>query len=421
MAMLLIFMHIKGVGTEEKLKRIYLRHSVIFISGYLIVFFQRAVDFSLGIFDEFSPSVKLLWADVPHVVSKAAALSLLGLSAFLFGYHFCKSSKMGSPKFVYRFKYKKELVFSAFLLIALYVSMTGIGDFSKSEEAENIGYLMVAQAVFLAIIVIYSYEYKHKFHCEEFKVKNFVFPLSLIVFYIFVYLATGNRGGAIKTCIMLLAAYVYIVKDKVNYKRTVFFFICGALAITLVGIVRTMTTKDANDVATLLSATETVSPLTVELSGSVNTVHLALANVPLKRDYDYGLSFFSGFTVLIPGLSRITDFGENSGDIITKMYFGDDLPGWSWGFGSSAIADVYLSYGLIGVLLIFFIFGCFIHYLEYGTFVIDKSPLFLVLSFCVYSQLLSLCRGPFSILFLSWDYALIIVYICSIRLLKKCF
>ena len=33
------------------------------------------------------------------------------------------------------------------------------------------------------------------------------------------YFATGNRGGAIKVCLMLLASYVYIAKDGVNYKR----------------------------------------------------------------------------------------------------------------------------------------------------------------------------------------------------------
>ena len=91
-----------------------------------------------------------------------------------------------------------------------------------------------------------------------------------------------------------------------------------------------------------------------------------------------GTSFINGFSVLVPGLSRITHgVAEPSGETITKMYFGENMPDWGWGFGSSCIADVYISFGILGIIVIFFFLGRFIHYLEYGTFVADKSPYFL--------------------------------------------
>lgn len=74
-----------------------------------------------------------------------------------------------------------------------------------------------------------------------------------------------------------------------------------------------------NEISSLISAKETISPLTVELSGSVNTVHLVLANVPIKQNYNWGTSFINGFSVLVPGLSRITHgVAEPSGETITK-------------------------------------------------------------------------------------------------------
>lgn len=421
MALVLMFLHTKGCGAEDKLKRIYLRHSIVFILGYLIVFFQRAIDYSVGLIDEYSGSVEsLLWANVPFVVSKACALSLIGISAFVYGYNSYTYNKNIVSKVRYQFRLKKGLVLSGFLLLLVYVILTGIGDFTKKEESENIGYLMVAQAVLLAVVVIYTYDYKYNAAYQEFNKRFFIVPVSLIAFYLFIYFATGNRGGAIKVCFMLLVAYLYLQHEKVNYKKIFFCFLIGALAMTTIGIVRTMETKDMNEVAALMSVKETVSPFTVELSGSVNTVHVALANYPSKKKFNCGTSFFSGFSVLVPGLSRITHgMSENSGDILTKMYFGGSVPDWGWGLGSSAVADVYISFGMIGVLLIFFLFGKFLHYLEYGTFVIEKSPFFLVLSFCVYSQFISLCRGPFSILFLSWDYALIIVLVCAIKRMKR--
>ena len=384
-AIFLIVLQIKGYCTDKELKKIYLRHSTIFLIFFFIVFFQRATDFSLGIIDQDSISVyDLIWAYVPSVVSKASALALLALSTFLFGYHCYSPRLLKDCIYTYKFRSKYFLVTSGFGLLFVYVALTGIGDFSKHSEDENMGFLMVAQAVLLAIVVIYS----------------------------FVYFATGNRGGAIKVCLMLLASYVYIAKDGVNYKRIFVLFIIGAFSMTLIGIIRMQETKKLNEISSLISAKETISPLTVELSGSVNTVHLVLANVPIKQNYNWGTSFINGFSVLVPGLSRITHgVAEPSGETITKMYFGENMPDWGWGFGSSCIADVYISFGILGIIVIFFFLGRFIHYLEYGTFVADKSPYFLILSFCVFSQFHSLCRGSFSILFLSWDYAVLLVFL----------
>lgn len=420
-ALLEMLLFLKGKGTEKDLEKIHLRHSIVFLIAYFVVFFQRATDFTLGLIDQFTLNVEdLLWAHSPHVVSKACALSLIGFSAFIYGYYSYKHIGNRETKCYYGFRLKNELVLSAFLLLVLYVMLTGIGDFTKKgEEEENAGFLMVLQAIFLAIIVAYIYEYKH--YAIVNKKRHFLLPLLLIAFYLAIYFLTANRGGGIKVCLMLLASYVYIKKEKANLKKVFICFILGALSMTVIGFIRTMETKNLNEAAALMATQETVSPLTVELSGSVNTVHVALDNYPYKQKYNYGTSFFQGFTVLVPGLSRLTHDikGEASGEVLTRMYFGGSIPDWGWGLGSSAVADVYISFGMFGVLIVFFLFGKFIHYLEYGTFVSDKSPYFLVLSFCVYSQFISLCRGPFSILFLSWDYALIIVFICSVRHLKK--
>lgn len=86
-AALLIFIHVKGRYVEDQLYKVYLRHSVVFLIIFFIVFFQRALDFSLDILKTGSASTSLLWGNSPHVVSKACALSLVALSSFLCGYY----------------------------------------------------------------------------------------------------------------------------------------------------------------------------------------------------------------------------------------------------------------------------------------------------------------------------------------------
>lgn len=412
-AAFLIFIHVKGRYVEDQLYKVYLRHSVVFLIIFFIVFFQRALDFSLDILKTGSASTSLLWGNSPHVVSKACALSLVALSSFLCGYYtYINRCKEACCSYV--FYYKRYIIFGGFFLLLIHILQFGIGDFSKNNE-ENTAIFTILQAVFLALLVIYIYDSKHNHVDYRSQYKQLILPLLFTLLYLFVYFASGNRGGGIKVAMMLLISYIYFTDNRVNYKKIFMIAFAGAFAVTLIGVIRTMQKQDINKAMEMVSERHSISPFTAELAGSVNTVHVAMGHVPSKQDYNYGTTFFPGFNVLVPGLNRVMPEWENSGDVITKMYFGGTVPSWGWGLASSAVADVYLSFGMLGVLIIFFIFGRFLHYLEYGTFCIRKSPLFLVLSFCVYSQLMSLCRGPFTILFLSWDYAFLMVLFCMRR------
>lgn len=412
-AAFLIFIHVKGRYVEDQLYKVYLRHSVVFLIIFFIVFFQRALDFSLDILKTGSASTSLLWGNSPYVVSKACALSLVALSSFLCGYY-TYINRCSEACCSYVFYYKRYIILGGFLLLLIHILQFGIGDFSKNNE-ENTAIFTILQAVFLALLVIYIYDSKHNHVDYRSQYKQLILPLLFTLFYLFVYFASGNRGGGIKVAMMLLISYIYFTDNRVNYKKIFMIAIVGAFAVTLIGVIRTMQKQDINKAMEMVSESHSISPFTAELAGSVNTVHVAMGHVPSKQDYNYGATFFPGFSVLVPGLSRVMTKCEGSGDVITKMYFGGTVPSWGWGLASSAVADVYLSFGMLGVLIIFFIFGRFLHYLEYGTFCIRKSPLFLVLSFCVYSQLMSLCRGPFAILFLSWDYAFLMVLFCMRR------
>lgn len=410
MASILMYIHIKGIYVERELRKVYLRHSVVFLLIFFIVFFQRDLDYSLGLLTNDSIGVDLFFGNAPHVVSKACALSLIALSSFLCGYYRYSSKYKRNNTKKYVFKDTKVLVFGGFFLMFLHILQYGIGNFSKDENTDT-AILIIMQAVLLAIIVANAYDIRSNSKPNSISIKKYRMSLVLIFLFLFIYFASANRGGAIKVCLMLLVAYIYITDNRVNYKKIAIIAIAGAFSITMIGLVRSMVDRDINAAMKMLLDMKSISPLTSELAGSVNTVHVALGNVPSMQDYNYGSSFFPRFNILIPGLNRIMPDIPTSEDIITTMFFGGKIPTWGWGLGSSAVADVYIAFGMLGVIIIFFIFGWFIHYLEYGTFCIQKSPLFLVLSFCVYSQLISLCRGPFAILFLSLDFALILVLI----------
>lgn len=130
MGAVLIYIHIKGKYVERELRKVYLRHSVVFILIFFIVFFQRDLDFALGLLTNDSPRVDLFYGNAPHVVSKACALSLMALSSFLCGYYKSSFKNMHNTTNVYVFISHKLLVIGGFFLMFLHVLQYGIGNIS---------------------------------------------------------------------------------------------------------------------------------------------------------------------------------------------------------------------------------------------------------------------------------------------------
>ena len=92
------------------IKRIFVRHSYIFIICFFIVFFQADLDYILGFIDG---NMKMLWID-NNVVCKAMALSTVAICSILLGYNLFRSRetsiKVFKPSsFIYSTSNKKVL------------------------------------------------------------------------------------------------------------------------------------------------------------------------------------------------------------------------------------------------------------------------------------------------------------------------
>ena len=408
----------KGRSDYCSNKNIHLRHSVLFAVCFLIVFFQSDIDFVLGLASE-----EDYFVYDSRVVCKGMVLSNMSFTGLIAGYRlatlkdYSTISKKTIDNVSYSFQNKKILCHFALFLIILYVLFmpkeyfnSGYGsDIVTSNIAMITGYLV---AVLIAIFVVYSIDFKNT------NLKSWVrymkYPLVIIVIYSFLILISGRRTEALRVCFIVLSSYLYCYKEKVNYKLLVIFGIVSMLAFAFVGVYRSLQGGSVNEGLALLDAKSSIIPFTHELSTSVNTLHIALSHYPEQYDFNYGSSFFPGFMKIIPGFygmyQTVTGIElEGSDLILTKLYFGNgDL---LWGVGSSLIADLYISFGVVGCILIFMIFGYFLRRLEIKTFFIKSSPYFLALSFSCYSQFMFACRSTFAIMFLCWTYSCILIYL----------
>ena len=206
---------------------------------------------------------------------------------------------------------------------------------------------------------------------------------------------------------------MFVKKRKANYKFVLIASIIGLLVISTSAIIRQNTDMTFSEGLLILQDSKSVFPPTKELSTSVNTLHIAMTHYPEMEPYNLGSSFITSFLKIVPGLTGLVQFvlGEKivgSDVIISDMYFGSRYHGW--GLGSSIIADVYISFGTIGVIIVFFLFGRFIRWIEIKTYMVASSVYIVSLSFSCYSQLMFACRSGLGILFLCWAYSCILLF-----------
>lgn len=411
----------------HSLKEIHLRHTSIFLACFFVVFFQCDIDYVIGLIDS---SNKMLWIDT-NIVCKSLALSTIALTSLLIGYKLLQNRDIESPiikesHYDYICSAKHYVCILGYVMLAFYLIFVPrdylYGGYNEGVDRGWVNVVLVLlQAVFLGMFALYCYDFRRSKERKSF-LKELKFPVLLILLYMAIVLITGRRTEAVRAALLLVIVYSYSMGKNASNKFVLLYFFAAAILFSVVGILRMGEVRGFDQGIEAASETTSFSPFTRELAGSVNTLHVAVSHFPDVVDYNYGITFFPSFFVLVPGLDRFYqayivegDVPLRSGQVITTLNLG---PNASYGMGSSIVADVYISFGPIGVVVVFILLGMFLRYLEVGTFCIDKSPLFLVLSFGCCSQFMFACRGSVAIMFLSWSYGTILVFLLVRRKMK---
>lgn len=291
---------------------------------------------------------------------------------------------------------------------------------SEGKLDGSFGIMVILQSVMIAVFSLYCIEYKNNCKGDSI-IKYFKRPGILVGLYAIAIILSGRRTEALRVVIMFLFAYIYVSGNKLNIKKTVAYLFAGVILLSVFGAIRGEGQSFSQGVE-ILTSNATISPFTKELAGSINTVHIAMENVPDIIPYNYGVTFFPSFALLVPGLDRLITYlmsngiPLNSSTQISNMYW--ESSDWGYGMGSSIVADVYISFGVIGVLIVFLLIGRLFRKLEEIT-TNSKNIYMFAMCICVYSQILYACRTGVGVLFLSWTYACIIIYLSKILFHKR--
>ncbi len=399
---------------ENALKGQFLKHSTLALLGILIVHFQYYIDFLIGNIT----SIELfIWVN-NSIVVKSMILSTIGLLSFLLGYLVYKKENIVFSKVNLNNNYHtKYLTIAAAIALAIYFYTVNPLYLLGYYGAESIGSTATYAILVFEIIVFASIIQKtrnmvlkgHKPSSFFKYIKSLGYPLLILTgLYLLSVLLSGDRGPLITYSLCYFSGYYFVTKIKFSWKKVLLFGFIGASIITILGVVRSQD-KSLVFLEKVQMAfreqpfREDVSflPQTKELAGSVKALHHAVDYVPKNHDFLYGRFQFQQIIVAVPFFSTFTPLifedtstkYAGSASFVTWIFQGD-FP--TYGNGTSVIADYYLDFGLIGVIVGMFLFGYFMRFAEIKMYVEALPSLFTHVFFVVYlSSAIYIARSSF--------------------------
>jgi len=348
----------------------WFRLDVLFLLGFAIVHFQWAIMIA---FSNIEPDRFTFVLADSHYMNYGVWLSSIGIVSWLFGYSFFKTNAMNT-EIIYHFNYTKLFWFTTGLF-GLFILMAGSnylsGGIYKGEGGSEAGAgISVYFRLLFSISILLLTAFVILNNVNFFKSSHFGFLLRidkkyLILFAltILLFLGVGDRGGALQPVMAFLIIYGTLIRP-IKLKEFILLVAAGALIMTLIGEGRS-SGESENILVAGASKIDITSAydLTSELARSVRALNKSLSDVPAYHDYFLGKLWLSDFLAVIPlgqniymQLSDASIYETASSKYLTYLMRGIYS---NYGEGTTLIADIYLNFGLLGVISFMFFLGLF--------------------------------------------------------------
>ncbi|MDR6157745.1 oligosaccharide repeat unit polymerase [Chryseobacterium sp. SLBN-27] len=357
------------------LKNNKVKFSVLFLIGFLIVSFQPFLDLGMGFLQ---PNNHYLFIR-SGVILKTLICASIALNSYLFGsilftaknIYFVKEQDVRNKINIKPLKIINFICF-LFFISQINTSFLDANTYGSGREVSFfLGYSMLLyETSFLALILINIVNNGKKSSFKNY-LKQYGYSFVLFVIYICIIIVSGDRGPIIYMSLALLFGYLYLNEVKISATKLTSVLIVGAVVISILGMIRRAGVTLDTAINSKIENTyypDSFLPATKELATSVLTISTAVNKIPSNYDYFYGLFLFQNFSVIVPGLNSFLNSKIgidanyfSSSVFLTYLSLGSNA---KWGVGTSAIADVYLDFGIIGIILIFILFGYFTKKLE---------------------------------------------------------
>ena len=338
---------------------------------------------------------------LPQFFNKGTALSLVGGSFFNLGVFDSKQATL--PKtIVSSIKLYEPTILLTVLILAflpfLYRLM-GTGEYTTEFENSLLNVILIC-IIYYSLLA--NFNNASSYGTIKQKIKGIAtIPNGLILVYVLLFLMIGSRTLPLRIAFILLFLFdVFISRFK---KRDV--IVASVVGLILMAFIRFDRTGGSMAGISLLNLGD-------DLIGCNRCLHYVMDYVS-KNGFSYGLTLIITIISIIPhGASvfmELTGYSSaqlNSAAMITSVY-GSANQG---GLGTTIIADLYLAFGFIGVLVFMYLLGLVVRKLYAGVCKEKLSYIFLYALFIMDAVYINRSMYFVSATFIAWSYFLYLIF-----------
>jgi len=359
--------------------------SFLFTLSYAIVNLNIPLLRIIGI--DVTESVEwFIWTD-KDIYNRSVAVSSVGLLCFLLAVALSKPRKCTfTPKLNYFYSSKiiSSLAVSSLLAFLGTSGSYALGDYSGIGSSGLSSYFYKIFKVSMTALVLLKVA---GFAAVSDSIRTFrdylgylglPLLLALVPFLLITFIA-GDRGPLIFFSLLTFGPYLaktrgigLVLTPLVAYSMSVFFSMLGAARQARFEgggfIDRVLNEISSGSVFYYESYRFDQAVMfghTLELAASVRVLNHVIANVPSNHDYGYGIFSFQQIASAVPGMGGFinkTFFNgdwrmDGSANFVTYLIQGNSP---LYGDGTSVTGDLYLDFGIYGVMVGLFLFGLFV-------------------------------------------------------------
>ncbi len=288
-------------------------------------------------------------------LSKGIALSSVGMTSFYLGVFDKRNERIIKERLrATRFKSPSSIVFIMMLVFIPYmISLVNRHEYTTEFESNLVNVILV-YLVYFSIFIIFLSSRKTNSLLSFLKNNYNNVIMYIIILYMVTFLLVGSRTIPLRIGLIVLFFFSVFI-SPIKSTRVALFIVLVALLFSFLGVERMGSDYSFSEISSVLDLGE---DLTIN-----NRSLYVLMEYADNNGFTYGRTMLMGVLSIIPFGQRIVLALMNwpvskisSGALVTSLYFDNNL-GDRIGLGTNVIGDVYVAFGLIGVIVLMYLLG----------------------------------------------------------------